>query len=102
MYCNNCNNHIDDDSLYCRYCGKQVENIINNDNNEEEILKKTSEPLIVKHPSMRWFNFLVKFLMPLWIFSPLVCLEKYHQLLGIIMGVWLLYNKSMILQILLH
>lgn len=67
MYCNNCNNLIDDDSLYCSYCGKQIVNNVNNDYTEENI-----EPLVIKQPSMHWFNFLVKFLMPLWIFfSPI-------------------------------
>ena len=71
MYCNNCNNLIDDDSLYCRYCGNQVKNIINNDDIEVN-LEENNDPTIIKQPSLRWFNFLVKFLMPLWIFfSPI-------------------------------
>jgi len=71
MYCNNCNNLIDDDSLYCRYCGNQVDNIINNDDIEVN-LEENGDPPIIKQPSLRWFNFLVKFLMPLWIFfSPI-------------------------------
>jgi hypothetical protein len=76
MYCNNCNNLIDDDSLYCRYCGKQVENNINNDYIEEN-LEENIDMQVVKQPSLRWFNFLVKFLMPFWIFfSPISSFGK--------------------------
>lgn len=88
MYCNKCNNHIDDDSLYCRYCGKQVENIINNDYIEEN-LEKNINTQVVKKPSMRWFNFLVKFLMPFWIFfSPINLYGEISSIVRDYYGSW--------------
>ena len=68
MYCNNCNKLIDDDSLFCMHCGKEVVGNLNSGFNEENQNVGVTELSAAKHPSMRWFNFLVKFLMPFWIF----------------------------------
>lgn len=81
MYCTYCNKLIDDDSLFCRYCGKEVTDNYNDnfkedtdtdaaDNGfyEEDSYNATDDTIVVKQPSMRWYNFLVKFLLPFWIF----------------------------------
>jgi hypothetical protein len=94
MYCNNCNNLIDDDSLYCRYCGNQVDNIINNDDIEVN-LEENGDPPIIKQPSLRWFNFLVKFLMPLWIFfSPISMLGEISSVIRNYYGSFSYYTTN--------
>lgn len=59
MYCNNCGKFIEDDSLFCKYCGENV----NADDKEDDTVKTLNN----KQPSMRWFKFLVKYLMPIWL-----------------------------------
>lgn len=59
--CPSCNNSINDEDIFCKHCG---EKIIKDDIEKENDNQFSS----VRQLPMRWFNFLVKFLMPFWIF----------------------------------
>lgn len=95
LHCSNCNKIIADNSLFCMYCGKEVVGNLISDFNEENQNVNVVELSEVKQPSMRWFNFLVKFLMPFWIFFGSI--SRFGQISSVVRnhyGDWSYYTTN--------
>lgn len=100
MYCRKCGKHINDNSILCEYCGEQFEefkeSIVKEDAQAVQILSAEisdtvyndsmmpSENVDYKKIPMKWFNFLVKFLLPvlliLGIIADIINLSKSFEI----------------------
>ena len=50
MICNNCHKELDDDALFCKYCGEKVEKLTRADNSEVEVNHKPDYIPGKEHP----------------------------------------------------
>lgn len=81
MYCRKCGKQIHDDSIFCEYCGEQIKRsneagITANDSSFAAIERNKEVQTSNIHSSnnfnnyntlsMKWFDFLIKFLLPVW------------------------------------
>lgn len=100
MYCRKCGKHINDDSILCEYCGEQFEefkgSIVKENTQAVQILSAEisdtisndsmilSENIDCKKIPMKWFNFLVKFWLPvlliLGIIADIINLNKSFEI----------------------
>ena len=53
MYCKKCGNEIEDDSVYCNFCGAKIDKKNIESKNKKETKKIKSKP---KFLSIKWFK----------------------------------------------